>query len=105
MPILADQANRISVRGRQSEAVKVRIAELVSACADGASDARLRAILTAATWSALRACLHSAPVDDLQRFGRFAASAHPGEAADPDHGLIDDAIAEAVRPVELAAGV
>ncbi|GAA4673785.1 hypothetical protein GCM10023215_01620 [Pseudonocardia yuanmonensis] len=103
--ILADQANRISLRGRQSEAVKVRVAELASACAGGASDARLRAILTAATWSALRASLHSAPAEDLQRFGRFAASAHPGEVIDPDHVLIDDAVAEAVRPGGLAAGV
>ncbi|GAA2903227.1 hypothetical protein GCM10010472_71810 [Pseudonocardia halophobica] len=103
--ILSDQANRIGLRGRQSEAVKVRIAELVSACGDGASDARLRVVLAEATWSALRACLHSAPADDLQRLGRFAASAHPGRAAHPDHLLVDDVIAEAVRPSGLAAGV
>lgn len=103
--ILADQANRITLRGRQSEAVKVRIAELVSACGEGASEAQLRAVLAEATWSALRACLHSASADDLQRFGRFAASAHPDQAADPDHLLVDDVIAEAVRPNGLAAGV
>ncbi|MFR9800846.1 polysaccharide biosynthesis protein [Pseudonocardia sp. RS010] len=103
-PILAEQANRISVRGRQSEAVKVRIAELASACADGAPDDRLRRVLGEAGWSALRACLHSAPPDDLQRFGSFVASAHPGEVADPDHALVDDVIAEAVRPGGLAAG-